>query len=711
MAADHRKTDRYYAGVTLVNELRTTAIFAIIATGSVILAWLSRPSAILSEGELAAEKRGSVIFPGLEPDKASSFRIVRFNEDLATLSRIELSKDPNSQLWTLPSADGYPADSAEQVSQATTPLVGLTVLSTVSTDRGDHTLYGVIEPNEEELTVSASGVGTLVQVGGAENEILASLIVGKEVEGAENQHYVRVPTEDAVYVVQIDSNAFSTDLEKWIKGEILNVRSFDIEQVGLRDYAILRTERGYGLGRNFDADLEFKDNKWSLVEFVDHSLEGSPTINQPPEGKSLNEPALNDLRSNIQNLKIVNVRRKPLGLAADLKADKSLLENEESTKSLQDQGFFPMESGDVYSAGGELIVGTKDGIRYLLRFGNTRVSGNALESADDAEDEESDGGVTRFLLVTAQLDESKFPPPELKLVPETVEEMLAMEAGDSPPAPEATPDSAEPADVEDASSESNEATPATDSPETDGTSADGAEKPAKENASPASGEPASGEPASSEPSSEPSSSEPASGEPESGEPAGSTESGSSSDPAASEGPETTDSTSRNRSATTEAGISETGYSETPTDHSSLSGKLVATVQDAAAAESASQPESASQSESDQQDESRTELNPSRQETPEELQERLEYLQETIRKENQRLIDDRNEKLNEGRKRVAELNARFADWYYIVSNSVYNRMKISRDQLFVDPQSLTPSGNPPAGFELPNLPSGLQLPTQ
>ena len=86
-------------------------------------------------------------------------------------------------------------------------------------------LYGVVEPNEKELTASASGVGMLVQVGGAENEILASLIVGKAVEGAENQHYVRVPAEDAVYVVEIDSSVFATEFDKWIKGDILNVRT------------------------------------------------------------------------------------------------------------------------------------------------------------------------------------------------------------------------------------------------------------------------------------------------------------------------------------------------------------------------------------------------------------------------------------------------------------------------------------------------------
>jgi hypothetical protein len=649
-----------------VNETKTTALFAIVAAIAVGAAWVSRPSAIRTEGELAAEKRGSVIFPGLEPDAANSFRIVRFNEDLATLNRLELSKDPKTDLWTLPSADGYPADSAEQVSQATTPLVELTVLSTVSTDRGDHVLYGVVEPNEQELTVSASGVGMLVQVGGADNEILASLIVGKPVEGVDGQHYVRVPTEDAVYVVEINANAFTTDLEKWIKGDILNVRSMDIEQVGLRDYAILRTERGYGLGRNFDADIEYKDNKWSLVQFVDHTKEDSPAIEQPPEGMSLNDQAFNDLRSSIQTLKIVNVRRKPLGLAADLKADKSLLENVESTKSLQDQGFFPMESGEVFSAGGELIVGTKDGVRYLLRFGNTRVSGAAVQSGADEED--SDEGVTRYLLVMAELDESKFPPPELRIVPESVEEMLAQEMSKD------SEGSAVEYSVDETSEPENAESVKDDEPV-----AEDPASPLEDDAAESTGDEATAEPFVDEP-----------------------------------------------------GNNDVSRSVDRLERSDLSafsasvGKLVSTLpndqtdqpgEDQPPVESPNQPvesseitEPSTSVSSGKQDDMPTELAPSRQETQEELQERLEYLQETIRKENQRLIDDRNEKLNEGKKKVAELNARFADWYYIVSDRIYNKLKVSRDQLFRAAGDPTPSELGP-GFDFPNLPPGLQLPTE
>lgn len=643
-----------------MNELQKTGLFVAAAAVSLGLAWSFRPGVIRSEGEIAAEKRGAAIFPDLDPDTATSFRLTRFNESMATLSRIELSKDAKSGLWSLPSADGYPADSAEQVSRAITPLVELKVLSTVSTDRGDHALYGVVEPNEQDLTVSASGVGTMVQVGGSDNQILASLIVGKKVDGSDNQHFVRVPTEDAVYEVEISTDGFTTDLEKWIKGDILNVRSFDIEYVGLRDYAIVRTERGYGLGRNFDADLEHKDNKWSLASFVDHTQEGSPVSLVPPEGKQLQEQPLNDLRNNIQNLKIVNVRRKPAGLAADLKADNSLMQNEESIRNLQSQGFFPMDSGDVYAAGGELIVGTKDGVRYLLRFGNTRVTSSMMESDEDSE-ESSGSGVNRYVLVTAQLDESKFPAPELKAVPETVEEMLAQEADDPGLATENFLN-------DDALDEQNN-------------------------------------------------------EVSDSEVANATEPQADSDANSADSPESSD----------QPKVDATDENQTPSEvESSTETPDASPVEDAAAQPDASASlgqdqdadkfqriaghrlvsfSASSAQEGDSDEDTDTQLVPSSQETAEELQERLEFLQETLRKENQRLIDSRNEKLNEARKKVAELNARFADWYYIVSDSVYDKLKISRDNLFQAAGAEAGSPSPSNAFQLPNLPAGIELPTE
>lgn len=718
-----------------MNEMRTTGLFVAAAAVSVGLAWAFRPVVVRSEGEIAAEKRGSVIFPTLDPDTATSFQLTRYNEAMATLSRLELSKDAKSELWTLPSADGYPADSAEQVSQSITPLVELKVLSTVSTDRGDHALYGVVEPNEQELTVSASGVGILVNVGGADNKVLASLIIGKKVEGTENQHYVRVPSEDAVYEVEIGTDAFVTDLEKWIKGDILNVRSFDIEYVGLRDYAILRTERGYGLGRNFDADLENKDNKWSLLNFVDHTVEGSPSTNQPPDGKKLNETPLNDLRNNIQNLKIVNVRRKPAGLAADLKADKSLLENEESTANLQSQGFFPMESGDVYAAGGELLVGTKEGIRYLLRFGNTRVSSSAMEDQTESE-EESSQGVNRYLLVTAQLDESKFPAPELKVVPETIEEMLAQEAEQAAKqqvGPEGVSTGGQPADGSaEASQADGDANDSSAAPAQEAADAEGAAQDSEESDSPSSPlEEPGAEESSSEglktddeasPGEQPQESNTGAGEDTgAGETAPSdpnalTQSGQSAakDSARGGKPVAAKLVSAVGSAqegTAEASAQREGDQPKVESGGSVESEGAVESPTAKEGQPPADPAKPESNVAPNVEEGETQLAPSGKETQEELQERLEFLQETLRKENQRLIDTRNEKINEARKKVAELNARFSDWYYLVADSVYNKLRVSRESLFQSADAPDSSAATPGGPQLPQLPPGFQLPTQ
>jgi hypothetical protein len=639
--------------------MKTTVWFAAAAAVSLGLAWAVRPTTIRSESEEAIDKRNKPIFADLDAEKASSLKIVKFDEELAALSRLEIAKDSESQVWKLPSADGYPADSAEQVSQATAPMADLIVLSTVSSDRGDHALYGVVEP-KDDMNVSASGVGTLIQVGGSKNEILASLVVGKEVDGVKGQYYVRVPSEDAVYVVEFKKDVYSTQFDKWIKGEILSVRSMDIEAVGLRDYAILPLESGgFGLGRNFDADLVFKDNKWSQSKFVDHKQQGSPTVDQIPEGKTLNETALNDLRNSVQNLKIVDVKRKPPGLAADLKADKSLLENKESTKSLQSQGFFPMEGGEVYAAGGELIVGSKDGVRYLLRFGNVRSAALAQSDEDKKEGEET-SSMRRYLLVNAQLDESKFPPPDLKVVPETVEEMLAQEAAQKAAAePETT------------------TTPKENIP---------GSAPAKDDSK-----------------SEPDNTKP--GKPDSDQPK------TDNPPSATDKPSTEPSTSEPETKKDEPEAKKAG--DPPSFEASDFEPAAEDLDTCEAQESEATKAESAKDDTSSVAPAQTELKPSRQETAEELKERLQFLQETIRKENQRLIDKRNDSLKEARKKVLELNAKFADWYYIVSEDVYAKMRISRDQLYKSADPAPSGGLPTApGLQggLPGgLPGGFQLP--
>lgn len=100
-------------------------------------------------------------------------------------------------------------------------------------------------------------------------------------------------------------------------------------------------------------------------------------------------------------------------------------------------------------------------------------------------------------------------------------------------------------------------------------------------------------------------------------------------------------------------------------------------------------------------------------TEEEKLERLEAEQEKITKANQRKIDRRNDEIESARRRVRELNSRFADWYYVIPEQTYRKLRVERDELFASaqeaaaPPSGRPSGAGQPSFQFPNLPGGTQ----
>jgi hypothetical protein len=54
----------------------------------------------------------------------------------------------------------------------------------------------------------------------------------------------------------------------------------------------------------------------------------------------------------------------------------------------------------------------------------------------------------------------------------------------------------------------------------------------------------------------------------------------------------------------------------------------------------------------------------------------------IEKENKRKQEEYDRQVADGKKKVAELNARFADWYYIISDEVYRKIHLSREDVVV-----------------------------
>jgi hypothetical protein len=79
----------------------------------------------------------------------------------------------------------------------------------------------------------------------------------------------------------------------------------------------------------------------------------------------------------------------------------------------------------------------------------------------------------------------------------------------------------------------------------------------------------------------------------------------------------------------------------------------------------------------------------------------------IKEDNKRKEDDYNKKVADGEKRVKELNERFADWYYVISDGTYKKIHISRDQVIKKKTQPAGQGNNPTDFDaLKGLPPGV-----
>ena len=91
-------------------------------------------------------------------------------------------------------------------------------------------------------------------------------------------------------------------------------------------------------------------------------------------------------------------------------------------------------------------------------------------------------------------------------------------------------------------------------------------------------------------------------------------------------------------------------------------------------------------------------------TEEEKQERLEAEQEKITKENQRKLDARKDQIEAANRRVRDLNARFADWYYVIPEATYQKLRIGQSELFEAKSDEAPeSAESPLGIPGFNMP--------
>jgi hypothetical protein len=613
-----------------MSEATKTITFVALAVISLFVAFL--PMANNNDFDIQTEV-GKVLNQ-FDVDDAKRLRIVTFDQETASTRDFEVSEEDG--LWTIPSKQGYPADAVEQMAKAATCMIDREVLRIAAENASQHVELGLVDPTSSNLDIETAGVGTRVTMTNIDGESLADMVIGKEVPESEGQRYVRNADQDVAYVVNLSTDALTTRFEDWIEKDLLNLNPLDVRQVHIKDesaeFQPVLTPSGIQLQANWDrrGDLSLRyddtDSKWvperlqkfdpAKKEMIDYTL---------GEEQQLNEDALRELRSGLDDLSIVDVERKPAGLSANLKAGSDFVKNQEEQSSLITRGFAPMPSQDggdmdILSSEGEITCTLENGVEYVLRFGNLQMQtdddATSPDSQADGNEQEADDGIHRYLFVMARFNEGAVEKPQLT---------------DLPDLPEGLDESA----LEDAEEDQPAEDDSTDTTEDNTTST---EEPKVEEEE--------------------------------------------------EEEEIEEETSSEVDADDDADVAETELAVAETEEAEAEGTETTSGETEAA-------------ESDE-----GEVTAETEETQENDLSNLIAQRKAIEAENNRLLEEYQQKLADARRTVKDLNERFGDWYYVIDNKVYKQIHLSREDVIQAKEGEASDAEaPPApGISLPGLPN-------
>jgi hypothetical protein len=436
-----------------MNESSRTLTFVGAAALIALIAWATRPAP-----PAPVQSSAGMIVEAFDINDAESFKIQKYDADEQKLVTFEVAKEAGR--WAIPSHDNYPADAQAQLQKVAGFFTGMKAIgSQQSDDPKQHGSFGVKQPTAE-TSGDGKEYGTVVSISDSSGKEIVNLIVGKPATAKSGEddkfsgkslRFVRKVGQDPVYVVEISSEAITTNFSDWIEQDLLKLNSFDVAKLDLHDYSLLPVQDADGsmalqLMRRMDTTVKAstEGGGWDLEKMIRYqgnkSLEGDLA-----DDEELNKTKLDGVKTAVDDLKIVDVERKPEVLFKALK-DEKLARDRSAQRELQQFGFFVQpEPGSqklrIFASNGALSVSMKDGVQYQLYFGNPK----SAEKGDSSK-------LNRYLMVSAQIDESMLPKP--KLVPE--DEPLGPETTDKPEGDKPEGDKLEEKQDKDDTSEKND---------------------------------------------------------------------------------------------------------------------------------------------------------------------------------------------------------------------------------------------------------------
>ena len=394
-----------------MKENKTTIMFLAAAAVCIALAIFTSP--VKRDPSSKVNRMGQPLFETFDPREATGIEIVEMDEEELEAKSIEVAQTNKGWLIRRPGKPDYPANADNQVKDVSTILFDVRILDQAGEGAGEHAKFGVLDPTRAQP--GESGVGRMIALKNNSGSNLAQLIIGNEVDGLVNTHFVRKPDENEVYRVEMQNvNDVSTKFVDWVEKDFLDLDKWNIKQVTFDNYEV----KDGKMVASEKQILDYADSEWNLI--------GSLLS----ENEELNKEKLDDMKDAFDDLEIIDVEKKPAVLASSLRegnefvAANNVQELKNSAKSLFDKGFLtvemagkdgkPMKYEDgkpklqVVSKKGEIVVGMKDGVEYVLRFG---------EAYRGPEEDENATGDSRYIYAYARVNPNLLDQPQLEPVP------------------------------------------------------------------------------------------------------------------------------------------------------------------------------------------------------------------------------------------------------------------------------------------------------
>ena len=413
-----------------MNENTKTFTFVVAAALVALVAVVSRPKAPREAEEV--DERGKPLFEDFQPLAATSLEIFDFDEERATVRPFKVAQAAGKDgtlRWSIPSHDNYPADAQNQLANAASSMMGLTILNKVANSPGEHATYGVLEPDPAKLRAGATGVGTKVVLRDKDEKDLVAIIIGKATPDGKDLRYVRRVGEDAVYIVEVKTEKLSTKFEDWIEKDLLKLSTWDVREVRALDYSFDELSGQPNIRGQFALKYDDAgDPKWTLIE--DRVIKDGAWVDRElGEDQELDATKLDAMRNAFDDLKIVDVSPKPEGLSTDLRDTGTFRTNQDAVMSLANRGFYlvPVSNQhyELLSSEGEARVVMKDGVQYTMRFGSVAAGTGGGRVVGEKAAEDADAGLNRFIFVMAEFNPEVLEKPDLEPLPGDKQEQPA----------------------------------------------------------------------------------------------------------------------------------------------------------------------------------------------------------------------------------------------------------------------------------------------